>query len=78
MVTVKVSSKGQLVLPKSIRERFGIEPGDEVEIIEMGNELILVPIKKGTKLRGLVTFDKSIKEILDEARKEEAELEAKK
>ena len=78
MVTVKVSSKGQLVLPKSIRKRFGIEPGDEVEIIEMGNELILVPIKKGTKLRGLVTFDKSIKEILDEARKEEAELEAKK
>jgi len=78
MVTVKVSSKGQLVLPKSIRERFGIEPGDKVEIIEMDNELILVPIKKGTKLRGLVKFNKSIKEILDEARKEEAELEAKK
>ena len=78
MVTVKVSSKGQLVLPKSIRERFGIEPGDEVEIIEMGNELILVPIKKGTKLRGLVKFDKPVKDILDEARKEEAELEAKK
>lgn len=30
MTTVKVSSKGQIVLPKAIREKFGIKEGDEL------------------------------------------------
>ena len=29
-MTYKVGAKGQVVLPKEIRERHGIEPGDEV------------------------------------------------
>ncbi|MBO8174772.1 MAG: AbrB/MazE/SpoVT family DNA-binding domain-containing protein [Thermococcus sp.] len=78
MVTVKVSSKGQIVLPKSIREKFGIKAGDEVEILDLGNELIIVPIKKDIKLRGLVKFDKPVIEILKEVREEEEKLEAKK
>ncbi|MCO6040373.1 AbrB/MazE/SpoVT family DNA-binding domain-containing protein [Thermococcus alcaliphilus] len=78
MVTVKVSSKGQIVLPKSIREKFGIKAGDEVEILDFGDEIVLIPIKKGVKLRGLVKFDKPAKEILREVRKEEEELEARK
>jgi AbrB family looped-hinge helix DNA binding protein len=78
MVAVKVSSKGQIVLPKSIREKLGINPGDEVEVLDFGNELVIVPIKKGVKLRGLVKFEKSVKEILKETREEEEELEARK
>ncbi|MDI3474897.1 MAG: hypothetical protein PWQ79_726 [Thermococcaceae archaeon] len=78
MVTVKVSSKGQIVLPKSIREKFGIRPGDEVEVLDFGDEIVIVPIKKDMKLRGLVKFEKSVKEILKETRAEEEELEARK
>jgi AbrB family looped-hinge helix DNA binding protein len=78
MVTVKVSSKGQIVLPKSLREKFGINPGDEVEILDFGNEIVLVPLKRGIKLRGLVKFEKSVKEMLKEVRAEEEELEARK
>ncbi|MFA4641398.1 AbrB/MazE/SpoVT family DNA-binding domain-containing protein [Pyrococcus kukulkanii] len=36
MVTVKVSSKGQIVIPKVIREKFGIREGDELEILDFG------------------------------------------
>ena len=35
----KISSKGQIVLPKSIREKFGMD--DEVVFIQRGDEIIL-------------------------------------
>jgi len=75
MTTVKVSSKGQIVLPKAIREKFGIKEGDELEVLDFGNEIVIVPIKKDIKLRGLVKFEKPAKEILQEIRAEDEELE---
>lgn len=77
MTTVKVSSKGQIVLPKDIRERFNIKPGDEVEIFEFGREIVLVPIKRDVKLRGLIKFNKPLKELLREIKEEEKTLEDK-
>ncbi|WP_297548246.1 AbrB/MazE/SpoVT family DNA-binding domain-containing protein [Thermococcus sp.] len=77
MVTVKVSSKGQIVLPKAIREKFGIKEGDELEVLDFGDEIVIVPVKKDLKLRGLVKFEKPVREILQEIRKEEEELEAR-
>ncbi len=77
MTTVKVSSKGQIVLPKAIREKFGIKEGDELEVLDFGDEIVIVPLKKGLKLRGLVKFEKPVKEILREVRAEEEELEEK-
>lgn len=41
----KISSKGQIVLPKSIREKFNEH--DEVVFIQRGNEIIL---KKSTEI----------------------------
>jgi antitoxin PrlF len=34
MATATVTSKGQITLPKSVRERLGVEAGDKVEFIE--------------------------------------------
>lgn len=34
MATARVTSKGQITLPKEIRKRLGIGPGDEVEFLE--------------------------------------------
>lgn len=33
MATVKVGPKGQVVIPKEIREMFGIQPGDSVMVM---------------------------------------------
>jgi antitoxin PrlF len=33
-VQAKVTSKGQITLPKEVRDRYGIKPGDSVEFIE--------------------------------------------
>jgi len=40
---VKVSSKGQIVLPASVRRSIGIEPGDELVVVEWGGAVYLVP-----------------------------------
>ncbi len=43
MDTVKVSSKGQIVIPKAIRESHHIKAGTEMIISVAGDELRLTP-----------------------------------
>lgn len=45
MIEIKVGSKGELFLPKSLREQIGIEPGDRLylEMIEEGLLIKKVP-----------------------------------
>ncbi len=40
---VKVSSKGQIVLPAEVRKRFHIKTGDELVLVEWGNAIYIVP-----------------------------------
>jgi AbrB family looped-hinge helix DNA binding protein len=37
----RISSKGQVVIPKAIRDRMGIRPGTGFEIVEQGRDLLL-------------------------------------
>ena len=32
--TAKITSKGQITLPRAVRERLGLKPGDEVQFVE--------------------------------------------
>lgn len=34
MSSSRLTSKGQVTIPKPVRERLGIRPGDEVEFVE--------------------------------------------
>jgi AbrB family looped-hinge helix DNA binding protein len=44
MATTKVSSKGQIVLPKALRDARGWKPGTELEVSEGDNgEIVLLP-----------------------------------
>jgi len=45
METVKLSSKGQFILPKAIRDRHHWEAGTEFVIIDRGSELIIKPAR---------------------------------
>ncbi|MGB9896245.1 MAG: AbrB/MazE/SpoVT family DNA-binding domain-containing protein [Thermoproteota archaeon] len=42
----RVSSKGQVVIPKEIRERLGILPGEKVVVIVRGEEIVLRKARK--------------------------------
>lgn len=43
MPAVKVSAKGWIVIPADIRKRYGINPGDEVHIVDYAGTLVIVP-----------------------------------
>ena len=44
--TVKVSDKGQIAIPKEMRDILHIEKGDEVLLIAEGNIIIIEKVKK--------------------------------
>jgi len=39
----KVDSKGRVVLPKSVRDRLGLDPGTEVEVVEEDGKVVVKP-----------------------------------
>lgn len=55
MTSATVTSKGQITLPKSVRERLGIEAGDRLEFVESEQGFMVVPATRDIRsLRGIV------------------------
>ena len=56
MTAVTVSSKGQLVLPKKIREQLKLRAGDRVDLqIEDDDKIVLRPLRKSlSDLKGFL------------------------
>ncbi len=44
-VLTKVTRNGQLTIPKTLRDRLGIEEGDYIEVVMEDNRVILTPKK---------------------------------
>jgi len=51
--TVTVSPKFQVVIPKSIRERLGLVPGQKVQAFVIGDHIELLPVRPARALRGI-------------------------
>ncbi len=54
MSRTKVSSKYQIVIPKDIRVRMDIRPGQEFQVISKSGVITLVPDKPLASMRGFV------------------------
>lgn len=80
-VFTTVSSKGQMVIPASMRESLGIEPGTRIFIRQEGTRLILEPDTMAAKLRlvdelcGTTAGGPSMTDMLLEDRRLERERE---
>lgn len=44
MHTVKVSAKGWVVIPKELREKYGLKKGTYVQVVDYGEVLALIPL----------------------------------
>lgn len=56
MPSAKISSKGQMVIPKAIREKLGLKSGDTLDfIIQDGGEIIVRPaVHDVRELKGIL------------------------
>ncbi len=73
MSLLNVSHKGAVVIPAKIRKKYKISPLSKVEIIDTGEEIILLPIPENpiNELHGYLKTDKSLTEILIDEKKKE-------
>ena len=55
-MTITVSARGQMVIPASIRKRYGIKPYSKVELLDLGKEVVIVPVTERllTKAKGIL------------------------
>jgi AbrB family looped-hinge helix DNA binding protein len=51
MVMTTVSSKGQVVIPRALREKYRLTAGTRLAVAESDEGLVLAPVKSGRSVR---------------------------
>lgn len=54
MLTVTISPKYQVVIPKEIRDALHLQPGEKLHVFRYQNRLEFVPVKDIKKMRGFL------------------------
>ena len=54
MEAVKISPKFQVVIPKKVRESMQLKPGQQMQVIEYGNRIELIPTRSVESMRGFL------------------------
>jgi AbrB family looped-hinge helix DNA binding protein len=54
MDAATISSKYQVVIPRAIREKWNVKPGQKVRFIVYGNRLEIVPVRDIKSARGFL------------------------
>lgn len=54
MLTVKVSPKFQIIIPKMVREKMDIHPGQQLQIISFDGRIEYVLLRKISEMRGFL------------------------
>lgn len=62
MDVVTISPKYQVVIPRRIREKMGLKPGEKIQVISYDDRIELIPIRPMKEMRGyLKGLDPSFK-----------------
>jgi AbrB family looped-hinge helix DNA binding protein len=54
MDVVTISPKFQVVIPREIRERLGLVPGQKVQAVAYENRIELIPVRPLKSMRGFL------------------------
>jgi len=55
-----VTTKGQVTIPKEIREALNITPNDKVDFVQEGEKIVMIPLKPLKSFRGAVKASRSL------------------
>jgi AbrB family looped-hinge helix DNA binding protein len=50
--TVTVSSRYQVVIPQKVRQALHIQPGQKMQMIEYGQQILMIPVRPIREARG--------------------------
>lgn len=78
MPTTRMSARGQVVIPKEVRRRLGIEQGQVLEVSEVEGGVLLRPMKASRlkipadwrEWRGILKGTNALQELEEEHRRE--------
>ena len=75
MTIIKASTKGQVVIPEKLREKYNIDQGTLLDILDGKNKIIILPMAKEAKKqgRGMLKGKTSLTKALLNERKRERE-----
>jgi AbrB family looped-hinge helix DNA binding protein len=54
MGTVTISPKFQVVIPKPIRQKLRLSPGQKIQAIVYGDRIELIPVRPAKQMRGFL------------------------
>jgi len=54
MAKVVISPKFQIVIPKSIRDKLGLTPGQKIEAVAYEGRIELIPVRPLKEMRGFL------------------------
>jgi AbrB family looped-hinge helix DNA binding protein len=77
-MNVKISQKGWVVIPAAMRAKYALKPGDNMQVVDYGGVLAIVPafenlVKQGM---GLLKGDDSLAQAVIEEHRKERERES--
>ncbi len=66
MWTMTISPKFQVVIPKAIREKLSLLPGQKLQAIAYGDRIELIPVRPIKEMRGFLKgIDTTVKREAD-------------
>jgi AbrB family looped-hinge helix DNA binding protein len=54
MPKTTVTSDYRITIPKEVRDAFGLEPGQQVDVMQTGDRIELVPVRPMQEARGFL------------------------
>ena len=72
-MNVKLSQKGWVVIPAALREKYGLKPGANLQVVDYGGVLAIVPVFKDPVIEGagILKGDESLTlAVVEEHRRE--------
>ena len=69
-MTGRIGAKGQVVIPKAIRDRANLHPGDEVDFELRGEQVVLVARRQPSALGGQFANSGMAARLLDDRGRE--------
>jgi AbrB family looped-hinge helix DNA binding protein len=77
-MTVKMSTKGWIVIPAALRKKYGLKPGSDLQVVDYGGVLSIIPIS-GDPIKtgaGMLKDTDSLTEAIIEEHRQERESES--